>query len=95
MGVLLVVLVLPMLISRDLTVVARYSRASVFMMLFLAGVIAALAGLAVAKVRGGGGWALGAAAGGCWGCQCCVPCSALLLRFERWQVQQLCSAPLG
>ena len=49
-GVLLAVLVVPMLISRDLTVVARYSRLSVFMMLALAVSIAGLAALAVAQV---------------------------------------------
>ncbi|GAB4819195.1 hypothetical protein N2152v2_006241 [Parachlorella kessleri] len=48
-GVLLAVLVVPMLISRDLTVVARYSRLSVFMMLALAVSIAGLAALAVAQ----------------------------------------------
>jgi hypothetical protein len=51
-GVLLVVVVLPMLISRDLTMVARYSKISVLMMLALAATIAGLAVLAVAQV----GW---------------------------------------
>ncbi|KDD77191.1 transmembrane amino acid transporter protein [Helicosporidium sp. ATCC 50920] len=46
-GVLVIVAIVPMLISRDLTVVARYSRNSIIMMLFLAGTMMALAGLAL------------------------------------------------
>lgn len=66
-GVLIVALVLPMLISRDLTVVARYSRLSVFMMLILTGTIAGLVGIAVVQVGGGAdptcAWAAGNAPG--------------------------------
>ncbi|KAL6774169.1 hypothetical protein ACKKBG_A24015 [Auxenochlorella protothecoides x Auxenochlorella symbiontica] len=46
-AVLLVVAIAPMLISRELTVVARYSRNSIIMMLFLSSTMIALAGVAL------------------------------------------------
>lgn len=46
-GVLVVLAIVPMLISRDLAVVARYSRNSIVMMLFLSGTMMALAGTAL------------------------------------------------
>lgn len=48
-AVLLIVAIFPMLISRDLTVVARYSRNSIIMMLFLSATMVAVACTALAK----------------------------------------------
>lgn len=71
-GALVVVGVTPMLLPRDLTIVSRFSKLSVVMMLCLAGTLFGLAGVAVAKGQaadvhvlpspaemGGGGGALG------------------------------------
>ena len=46
---LLVLAIFPMLISRELTVVARYSRNSIIMMLFLSATMVALAATALIK----------------------------------------------
>ena len=48
-AVLLVLAIFPMLISRELTVVARYSRNSIIMMLFLSATMVALAATALIK----------------------------------------------